>query len=477
MKTPFLAICAAVAVTTFLRAEHPNIVLVMADDQGWGDVGFNGHPVLKTPNLDAFSREGIRFDQFHAAAPVCSPTRGSVLTGRTPNRYGTFQFGSSFRPQEITIAQVLKQAGYRTGHFGKWHLGSVQSASPVSPGACGFDEWVSSPNFFDLDPILSDKGKATSFKGDSSDITVDVALKFIRQCAEQKQPFLTVIWFGSPHAPHEALLEDRALYGNQPAAKASFFGELTALDRAFGRLRKEINDLGLRDRTLLWYNSDNGALPKVGSAGARRGFKGEVYEGGLLVPCIIEWPARLGGHRVITTPCVTSDILPTVLDIIDQEPPPHRPLDGTSLLPLLDGTEPKRSKAIGFWDWKRDSRAVNSKTWMQDLLAAQQAGREPDDSERIRPDAAEIGKPLSLSSFPGHSAWLDGDWKLHRIEDAKSHDVQWELYDLARDPEESTDVFSAHPERVAEMREALTDWLESVARSYNGEDYADAAAK
>src|SRR5687768_5654218 len=195
---------------------RPNFVLVMADDQGFGDMAYQGHKDLHTPHFDALAREGIRFDRFYAAAPVCSPTRGSVLTGRTPNRYGCFSFGRPLRPQEVTIAEALKTAGYRTGHFGKWHLGSVQQASPVSPGASGFDEWVSSPNFFDLDPVLSVRGKATPFKGDTSDITVDLALNFIRGSVEQKLPFLAVVWFGSPHSPYQALASDRERYRSLP---------------------------------------------------------------------------------------------------------------------------------------------------------------------------------------------------------------------------------------------------------------------
>ena len=152
-------------------ADPPNVVLVMADDQGWGDMAYNGHPHLKTPNFDALAKEAVRFDNFHAAAPVCSPTRASVMTGRTPNRMAAFKWGHPLRPQEVTVAQVLKAAGYRTGHFGKWHLGSVQKDGQCTPGKCGFDDWVSAPNFFDLDPVLSDRGKATEFKGDSSDVT------------------------------------------------------------------------------------------------------------------------------------------------------------------------------------------------------------------------------------------------------------------------------------------------------------------
>jgi len=122
-------------------SRKPNIVLCMADDQGWGDMAYNGHPVLKTPNFDAMAASTLRFDRFYAAAPVCSPTRGSVMTGRHPNRFGCFKWGHTLRPQEITIAEALKTAGYVTGHFGKWHLGSVRKGSPVNPGASGFDEW------------------------------------------------------------------------------------------------------------------------------------------------------------------------------------------------------------------------------------------------------------------------------------------------------------------------------------------------
>ena len=130
-------------------AELPNIVLCMADDQGWGDMAYNGHETLKTPHFDAMARETLRFDRFYAAAPVCSPTRGSVMTGRHPNRFGCFSWGHTLRPQEITVAEMLKKAGYVTGHFGKWHLGSVQVGSPVNPSASGVDTWVSAPNFFD----------------------------------------------------------------------------------------------------------------------------------------------------------------------------------------------------------------------------------------------------------------------------------------------------------------------------------------
>lgn len=451
--------------------KKPNVVLVMADDQGWGDMAYNGHPHLKTPNFDAMAREAIRFDNFHAAAPVCSPTRASVMTGRTPNRMGTFKWGHPIRPQETTLAQVLKAAGYRTGHFGKWHLGSVQKDGLSTPGKCGFDEWVSAPNFFDLDPVLSDRGKATAFTGDSSDVTAELAVKFLRDCAAKQQQFLAVVWFGSPHAPHKALPADRQLYADRPAAERDFLGEITAMDRAFGRVRGEIKKLGLTADTILWYCSDNGALPKVGSTGGRRGYKGQVYEGGLLVPALLEWPTRYPKPRAIDVPCVTSDIYPTVLEWTGAKADRQPPLDGISLVPLLDGKVAMRPKPIGFWDHPTPGVATPSKAWMDELLAEQKAGREPADPKKLFADAGKIVTKYPTDRFPGHAAWLDGSWKLHRIEPAKGTAVRWELYDLAADPTESKNLLAAEPERAAAMKKALTAWLGSVVRSLNGEDY------
>jgi arylsulfatase A-like enzyme len=434
-------------------------------------MAYNGHAHLRTPHFDALAGEGIRFDRFHAAAPVCSPTRGSVLTGRHPNRFGCFQWGHPLRPQEVTLAKVLKQAGYRTGHFGKWHLGSVQKASPVNPGACGFDAWVSSPNFFDLDPILSDRGKAVPFKGDSSDVTVDQALRFIRDCAAKKERFLAVVWFGSPHAPHQALEGDRKPYAKLPQAEQHFCAEIAAMDRAFGLLRGQLRELGLRDNTVLWYCSDNGALPKVGSSGGRRGQKASIYEGGLLVPALLEWQAKLKGRRVISTPCVTSDIYPTLLELAGAKVEKQPPLDGVSLVPLLSEKEKERSKPIGFWNYPAPGKGVPAKAWMQELYGAQKEGREPDDAAKLYMDAGKIGEKVPLDRFPGHAAWLDGSWKLHRIEDRKANKVTWELYDLAKDAKEARDLLAQEPDRVATMRTGLEAWLKSVAGSLNGDDY------
>ncbi|NIP98727.1 MAG: sulfatase-like hydrolase/transferase, partial [Akkermansiaceae bacterium] len=204
------------------KAGKPNLVLLMADDQGWGDMRYNGHPHLVTPNFDEAAAAGLRFDRFYAAAPVCSPTRASVMTGRTPNRMAVFKWGYPIRPQETTIAEALRTAGYRTGHFGKWHLGSVRTASPANPGANGFDSWLSAPNFFENDPILCAEGKAVQTSGESSMVTVEAALQFMGKALEENRPFLAVVWFGSPHGPHQAVDRDRGPYKDLPARDQHF---------------------------------------------------------------------------------------------------------------------------------------------------------------------------------------------------------------------------------------------------------------
>ncbi len=463
-----LTVAGYVSASSGASSLKPNIVLCMADDQGWGDMAYNGHRVLKTPNFDAMAAESLRFDRFYAAAPVCSPTRGSVMTGRHPNRFGCFKWGHTLRPQEITVAEALKKAGYVTGHFGKWHLGSVRKGSPVNPGASGFDEWLSAPNFFDNDPILSRQGIAVQTQGESSMVTVDAALEFVRKHAKTPQPFLAVVWFGSPHGPHRAIERDRALYTDQNRKQQHFYGEITGMDRAFGKLRNELRTLGIRENTILWYCSDNGGLPNLGATGGRAN-KGKVYEGGLRVPAIIEWPARISGHRVTKVPCNTVDIYPTLLDIVGVRMGNQPPLDGISLTALIAGRMKTRPKPMGFWDYPTRGISVPSHKWMSELLESQKAGGAGDPA-RLRLDAGEITKQYSEDTFGGHAAWIDWPWKLHRIED-KNAKVKWELYNLADDSGEQNDVLARHSDRVESMKSRLEAWLSSVVRSLNGKDY------
>ena len=247
--------------------DRPNIILMMGDDHGWEETGYNGHSMVQTPVLDTMAAEGLRLDRFYAGHPSCSPTRGSLLTGRHPNRYGTFTPNWSMRPEEITIAHVLGEAGYATGHFGKWHVGPVKADSPTSPGAMGFDEWVSHDNFFELNPMLSLNGAPpTQFEGEGSAIIIDETIRFIEKSKQSGKPFLAVVWFGSPHEPYSGLDEDLALYDDLPKQYAEAmvtltsmedglpterplrdvlrerYAEITAMDRSIGTLRTYLEE-------------------------------------------------------------------------------------------------------------------------------------------------------------------------------------------------------------------------------------------
>jgi arylsulfatase A-like enzyme len=447
--------------------DRPNVILCMADDQGWGDVGYRGHPVLKTPVLDEMASCGLRFERFYAAAPVCSPTRGSVLTGRHPNRYGCFSWGYPIRPQEVTIAEALRGAGYATGHFGKWHVGSVRAQSPVSPSNSGFDQWLSSPNFFENDPLLSRNGKVIQCRGEGSQVTVDAAIEFIRSAAKRKQPFLAVVWFGSPHAPHQAIESDRRLYSNQPEKLQHFYGEITAMDRAIGNLRKEIRGLGISGNTLLWYNSDNGAIP-VGSTGGLSGGKSTLDEGGIRVPAIIEWPNRIRRPRISHMPCGTVDIYPTLIDATGARVRNQvQPLDGVSLLPLIENRMRKRTKPLGFWVDPAPGIATPSAKLLEEL-ASEQSGRSPATAPSPEPGIGT--QRYRDDNFPGPAAWIDGDYKLHRKEQDGGKVIH-ALFDLAKDPQEKTDLAALEPDRANRMRSAMEAWQKSVVKSLNGGDY------
>ncbi len=410
----------------FGEAKRPNIVLVMADDQGWGQVGYNGHPLLKTPNLDAIAASGIRFDRFYAAGPVCSPTRASVLTGRTHNRTGVPTHGKRLCLQEKTLPQALKKAGYATAHFGKWHLNGVRgNGIPVladdrnHPGHYGFDVWLSVTNYFDMDPLMSRNGQFEYFKGDSSEVIVAEALKFMEK--QNGSPFFAVIWYGSPHAPFRARDEDRkgfpkGKYGDQ-------LGEIVAIDRSIGVLRRGLRKLGIEEDTLVWYTSDNGGLTvDPDSCGPLRGHKGSVFEGGIRVPGIVEWPGRI--KRMITdVPASTMDIMPTIVDMLDlPEDSMMSVRDGESILPLFDGGIPKRNRPIPFVFLKK-------------------------------------------------MALIDGKYKL--LSENKTRDDSWQLYDLSRDLGETNDISQEFPSRFEKMKAEAKAVMRSVEASAQGRDYPE----
>lgn len=444
-------------------AERPNIVLVMADDQGWGDAGYNAHPFVKTPTLDNMAQNGFVFDRFYACAPVCSPTRASVMTGRNPIRAKVANHGRYMRPQEQTIAETLKAAGYVTGIFGKLHLGSGQPDSPCNPSGMGFDEWVIGLNFFDNDPYLSRNGVVEHREGRGSVILMDDTIAFLEKHKGAGRPIFAVVWFPSPHLPHLEIPDGPSLYDG--LENAGYYREITLLDQQLGRLRDALKSMGIADNTILWYCSDNGGLVHETSGG--RAKKGSIYEGGLRVPAIIEWPARkLRGRTEV--PVSTCDIYPTLMAMAGVKLLAPHPLDGTDISGIIAGKVHKRSKPIGFWHKLQSGQATRSDEILKAIMQKQHAGAAlPHDPPRMCKDVFEFPQ-FPEGTAKGHAAWNDWPWKLHRINGRR-----FELYNLEMDPMEENDLSSdpRYKKRRVRMQKELNMWMRSVIRSLNGEDY------
>jgi len=437
-------------------AQRPNVILVMADDQGWGDAGYQGHPTLKTPTLDAMAKTGVRFSRWYSGAPVCSPTRGTCLTGRHHMRYGIPTANAGHLPEdEPNLAVILRKAGYRTGHFGKWHLGTLtreikeanRGGRPrnarhyAPPWDRGFEVCFSTeskvPTF---DPMITpprDLGGVSNaltpggpyrthfwtgpgrrvpddrLRGDTSGLTVDRALRFIDASVASKQPFFCVVWFHAPHLPVVAGAADQETYAAEKRNRhRHYLGCITALDRALGRLRNRLAERDITDDTMLWYCADNGPEGRAkapGSSGGLRGRKRDLYEGGIRVPGLVEWPGHFKPRR-IDAPCSTLDYLPTILAAMKLPLPaaPYAP-DGVDLLPLIRGEVSHRPRPIPFVTPKR-------------------------------------------------AAMIDNRWKVVRP-DPKA---PFELYDIVADRAETTDLSSEHAAEKARLVAALEAFRASL---------------
>ena len=475
---------------------RPNLILMMGDDHGWEETGYNGHPYVKTPVLDEMAATGLRLDRFHAAHPSCSPTRASFLTGRHPNRMGTFAPGWSFRPEEITMAHLLGGTGYRCGHFGKWHVGAVKKESPVSPLAMGFHECLSHDNFFELNPSFSrDGGPPEVFPGESSAILVDETIRFLDRAKDEGKPFLAVIWFGSPHEPYQGLPEDLALYDDLPAkypdkmvkltsnetggsvkrplgdVLRERYAEITAMDRAIGVLREHLAGSGLRENTLLFYCGDNGTSPDGFRESPHRGMKADFYEGGTRVPGLIEWPARFPKPMATPLRASTSDLMPTVAGIAGV-PLPDRPLDGIDLMPLLAAGEKERPAPLFFWGY--DIPALADRKPGPYLDPELQKGTTP----LVKKMGGIATRNFDNLKFPGITeadyggarSIIDGRYKL-LVRDQRNGGAKRELFDLETDPGEGNDLATQKPEEVNALAAKLRDWQASVLQSLTGADY------
>jgi arylsulfatase A-like enzyme len=417
-----------------------------------------------------------------------------VITGRHHNRYGIFAPGWSLRPEEISVAQLLRRAGYATGHFGKWHLGPVKAASPTNPGAMGFEQWISHDNFFELNPWLSrNGGPPEQFKGESSEIVVAEAVRFIDQAKQAGRPFFVVIWFGSPHEPYSGLAKDLALYDGLPAdfgqrqvrltsnetgrpvqrlqrdVLRERFAEITAMDRAIGRLRTHLVGAGLRPNTLLWYCGDNGTPQEAVATVPFRAYKGAVYEGGLRVPGVIEWPARISRPRVSDVNAVTSDILPTLCALTGQ-PLPQRPLDGLSLVPLFEGKMTARPGPIAFWNGRPRADA-RGKPYIDPELQKGTTPLAKLSAEGATRNFVNFHHPeIQEEDFGGARAMLDNRFKLVIDGEARTGGSR-ELFDVRNDPAEKHNIIATHPAEAAQLERQLRAWQQSVLQSLTGADY------
>lgn len=405
-------------------AERPNIVLIITDDQGYGDLGHTGNPVLKTPHIDELAAKSSNLKDYHVA-PTCSPTRAALLTGHWSDRTGvwhTVNGRSMLRENETTLATMLRDAGYATGLFGKWHLGDN---FPYRAEDRGFTEVYrhggggvgQTPDVWDnayFDGSYIHNGRIVPAKGFCTDVFFGEAKRFIRECASVQKPFFAYIAPNAPHTPLHAPKRYMDMYAGQPADIAAYFGMIQNIDDNVGALRDLLRDLNIVNNTLFIFTTDNGTASgqPIFNAGMR-GKKGSEYEGGHRVPFIAHWPAagwdRKHSSNIL---CHAVDIVPTLLDLAGAPTPSGLRFDGRSIRPLL---EPEGNTS----DWPQDRMLVT-------------------DSQRVR-------DPVKWKQ----TAVMSGKWRLINGK---------ELYDIAADPGQQRNVIADHVAQAASMRTFYDAW-------------------
>jgi arylsulfatase A-like enzyme len=437
---------------------RPNVVVIITDDQGYGDVARNKNPALYTPNIDQLAEQSVRFSNFHVD-PTCSPTRAALLTGKYSMRAGVWHtvMGRSFlASKEVTIAEMLGNAGYDTAIFGKWHLGDNY---PFRPQDHGFQHSVihggggvgQSGDFWgntQFDDFYFRNGKPEYFAGYATTTWFDEAISFIRHKAKSDKPFFTLIATNAPHAPYRAYEKDIQVYRDKglPEKMARFYAMISDVDKNVGRVRQELKSLGIDKQTVLIFMTDNGSslMPRKVSSRTQnieqlvnnfnqqsdeadwmfnaglRGFKASVYEGGHHVPFYISYPAGdFGEPRDISDVTAHFDLVPTLVELTGIETTLQLDLDGVSLMPLLTQNGPLESRKI----------VVTN--------------------QRI--DIPRIGRP---------SVVLDGDW---RFVSELDNGIE-ELYNLSLDPKQANNVILSQPKKAQELRASLQEWWSEVSK-------------
>ena len=408
--------------TPSMGERRPNVIFIMTDDQGYGDLGVHGNDKINTPNLDRFSRESTELTQFYVC-PVCSPTRACLMTGRYNYRTGvidTYLGRSMMHPDEVTIAEMLKDAGYETGIFGKWHLGDTY---PLRPNEKGFSEslvhngggmcqpsdWPGNTYF---DPMLKHNNEWKEYEGYCTDIFTDAAIRFIED--NRNKPFFVYLPTNAPHTPLQIADEYVKPYLDMglDETTAKVYGMVTNIDDNVGKLLTRLHELGLDENTIVMFITDNGPQQQRYTAGLR-GRKGSVYDGGIRVPCYVRWPGVTEAGKKIDRIAAHIDFLPTILEACGVEKPAEVALDGKSLIPLIKGEKTGWFDRSLYFQWHR--------------------GDEP---ELYRACAARTQK-FKL---------VNGD----------------ELYDMEKDPGEQHNIAADNPQVVAEMRSGYEEWFRDV---------------
>ena len=461
-----IALAALCLGSTELAADEtvqPNIIVVLCDDLGYGDIECYGHPHIKTPHLNKMAEEGIRFTDFYSAAPVCSPSRVGLLTGRSPNRAGVYNFipgGKNvyMRSTEVTVAQLLKKAGYATCMSGKWHCnGKFNSPKQPQPDSAGFDHWFgtqnnASPSHENPENFVRNGKKVGQLEGYSCQLVVDEAVNWLseQQQKSPKQPFFMYVAF---HEPHEPIASPKDLVQHYSSAaknefEAQYFANVANVDVAVGRLMTSLKEMGVDKNTLVVFTSDNGpetlnryrrAKNSFGIATPLRGMKLWTTDAGFRVAGIMRWPEGIKKPgQVVSHPVSSLDFLPTFCELAQATLPPELALDGTNFLPVLENKALRREKPLiwAFYNALNERRvAMRDGDWK--VLAKLNI----DKQRNVNSENEALVKKAELSDF--------------------------QIFKITEDLAESNDLSSSMPDKLAELKQRLeTHYQELLSDSH-----------
>jgi arylsulfatase A-like enzyme len=433
-----------------LAGAKPNIILIITDDQGYGDLSCHGNPVLKTPNIDKLYFKSVRFTRFHVS-PTCAPTRAALMTGRHEFKSGvthTIDERERLNLRAFTLAQMLRLAGYTTGIFGKWHLGDEADYQPerrgfdevfihgaggigqTYPGSCG-----DAPKNTYFDPAILHNRTFVKTKGYCTDVFFDKALSWIDAQRKEKRPFYAHIATNAPHAPLICPEADEKKYEGQVKPNvAKFFGMISNIDDNVGKLLAKLQEWGLENDTIVIFMTDNGGTAGVAVFNAgMRGMKVTPYQGGTRVPFFISWPGKLPAGVDIANVAAHVDVLPTFAEIVGGKMPQSVQVDGRSLVPLLEN--PRAA-------WADRNLFVHVGRWVKGQAKQSQYAHCAVHNNRFR--MVSVGKG----------------------------EENWQLFDLANDPGETRDVRAEHPQVFREMKSAYDRWWRDVQPELVNEDVA-----